>query len=135
MVKTYDQSKEISGKIEISQEVIEVIAGKATHDVPGVYSTQTSFSNEVFNYFNNKEFRAGVHLTKTKEGQLVLDIFVKLEYGSKVNEVALAIQQNVRDQIFNMTNVLISEINVHIVGVVPVRTELKDVLTHEGESK
>lgn len=135
MVKTFEHSKEVSGKIEISQEVLEVIAGKATHDVPGVYSTQSSISNEVYNYFNNTAYRGGVSLSETEEGKLALDIYVKLEYGSKVSEIASAIQKNVRDQIFNMTEILISEINVHIVGVVPVKTELEDVLTHRGEAK
>ncbi|WP_018659845.1 Asp23/Gls24 family envelope stress response protein [Allofustis seminis] len=135
MVKTYDHSKAVYGNIEISQEVLEVIAGKATHDVAGVYGTQKSFSNEVLNYFNNKEFRRGVQLTKSETGELVLDIYVNLDYGVKVSEVALAIQKNVRDQIYFMTNIHINEINVHIVGIVSVKTELADILEKDGDMK
>lgn len=133
MVKTLESSQDIYGDIEISQEVIEVIAGKATHDVNGVYSTQKSFSSEVLNYFKNKEYRRGMQLSRLENGELSLDVYVYLEYGTKVHEVALAIQENVKSRVYYMTDVKLSEINVHIVGMVPVKTELEDVLQPSGE--
>lgn len=127
-----EQSKRqpIQGEIEVSAQVLEVIAGIATHEVSGVYSAQKSFSEDLLKYFANHEYRRGIELT-IKEGQFIFDIYVNIYYGVNVPDLARRVQCHVREQVYNMTEIEIDEINIHIVKIVPEVLELEDIIDDE----
>ena len=51
------------------------------------------------------------------ERQAAVDLYVILEYGAKVPEVAYKIQENVKRAIESMTGLEVVEVNVHVQGV------------------
>lgn len=127
-----NKRSEVLGEIEVSAQVLEVIAGIATSEVPGVHENFKSFSNDFLNYSPNREYRRGMNLT-IEDGKFIVDAYVNIYYGVNVPEIAHKIQKNVRDQIYFMTEIEIEEVNVHIVKIIPEKMKLEDFLDEDGE--
>lgn len=110
------------GEIELAPEVIEVIANIAANEIDGVYALQGNFSSDVKSLFGKSSYNNGVQLT-TDEGGLSVDIFCNFKFGVNVPQVALEIQETVREQVFHMTEIELAEVNVHVVSIVPDKNE------------
>ena len=122
------------GEIEVAPEVIEVISGIAASEVDGVYAMHGNLSSGVTELFGRVNHKKGVHLSQ--EDGLKVDIYCYFKYGVSVPTVALELQKKVREQLLHMTDIELSEVNVHIVGVIPektVFTELTNLYEEDGE--
>jgi len=108
----------VGGTTQVTPEVIEVVAQIATQEVSGVYSMRGTLSDRFTNAFGSSARGKGVELTHSDEG-LVIDAYVFLQYGVVVPKVALEIQNAIQSQISSMTDLRLSQINVHVTGIVP----------------
>ncbi len=122
-----NDTKGTLGEIEVAPQVIEVISGIAANKVDGVYAMQGKMTSGVSELFGRVDHKKGVHLTSDEEG-LKVDIYCYFVYGVSVPKVALEIQEKVREQLLQMTDITLAEVNVHIVGIVPEKTELQELL-------
>lgn len=104
------------GKIEISPEVIEVIAAIAASEVEGVAAMRGNFAAGVAEKLGRKSHRKGVKVDLTDDG-IVLDVYVIVEYGYSIPSIGQEIQKNIRQELQNMTALDVNEINVHVVGI------------------
>lgn len=104
------------GKVEIAPGVIEVITGIAASEVEGLFEMRGSFATDVVEKFGKKSHNKGVKVELTEVG-IVIDLYVVLNFGVSIPQVAQEIQTNIRQNIRNMTELEISEINVHVVGM------------------
>lgn len=110
------------GEIIIAPEVIEVIIGIAASKVTGVYGMRGSFASNVTELLGKAAHGKGVYLTNDEQG-LKVDIYTYLEYGISVPKVAMDMQERVKQQVMFMTDVALSEVNIHVVGVVAEKLE------------
>ena len=53
-------------------------------------------------------------------GDTVLDVYVILYQGARIQETSVALQQNVKMAVQSMTGKPVTKVNVHIEGIVPV---------------
>lgn len=104
------------GKVEISPEVLEVIAAIAASEVEGVASMRGNFATGVAEKFGRKSHRKGVKVDLTEHG-IILDVYVVVEYGYSIPAVGQDIQSNIRQELQNMTALDVNEINIHVVGI------------------
>lgn len=104
------------GKVEIAPEVIEVITGIAASEVEGLSSMRGSFATDVVERFGKKSHSKGVKVELTESG-ILIDLYVVLNFGVSIPEVAQKLQTNIKQTLKNMTDLEIDEINVHVVGV------------------
>ncbi|WP_268913017.1 Asp23/Gls24 family envelope stress response protein [Lentilactobacillus sp. SPB1-3] len=112
------------GNIQIAPNVLEIIAGVATTEVDGVNRMRSSLATSLNELIGRKkEHGKGVKLSYNAAHELVVDIDVFLNYGVSVPKVALEIQGQVEQQLYFMTGLKVSEVNVHVQGVVPEKTE------------
>ncbi|WP_240378065.1 Asp23/Gls24 family envelope stress response protein [Bacillus piscicola] len=111
-----EEEKNELGKIEISPEVIEVIAGLATTEVEGVYSLRGNFATDVAERLGRKNHGKGVKVELGEDG-VKIDISVTLNYGVSVPEVARNIQNSIQQALQNMTSITLDSINVHVLGI------------------
>lgn len=117
------------GKVEISPEVIEVIAAIAASDVEGVSAMRGNFATGVAEKLGRKSHRKGVKVDLTDHG-IILDVFVVIEYGFSIPSVGQEIQTSIRQELQNMTALDVKEINIHVVGI---HFEQKDNLISDTE--
>ncbi|WP_332236800.1 Asp23/Gls24 family envelope stress response protein [Sporolactobacillus sp. KGMB 08714] len=111
-----EEQQEGLGKIEISPEVIEVIAGLAAVEVVGVSDMHGNFAAGVVEKLGGKSFRKGVKVDLTDEG-IVIDVQLTMNYGVSIPEVAEKVQENIAQTLKRMTALDIHEIKIHVVGI------------------
>ncbi|MFC2948210.1 Asp23/Gls24 family envelope stress response protein [Virgibacillus sediminis] len=104
------------GTVEVAPEVIEVIAGIAASEVEGLYAMRGNFASGVAERFGRTTHTKGVRVELT-DTAIIIDLFVILNYGVSIPQVAQNIQSVIRQTIKNMTALEIEEINVHVVGM------------------
>ena len=103
---------------------MEVITGIATAKVDGVHSLH---NKTVADGLSKTTLGKGVYLRTDEDGTVNADIYVYLQYGVNVPAVSIAIQQAVKAAVFDMAEVSITAVNVHVVGIVPEKTPKPDL--------
>lgn len=104
------------GEINITTQVLEKIAATAASEVEGVSKLHRNFQREVGEYLGFDTQGSGAKV-RWQEGQIAIDVNIHLMYGYSVPEVATTVQQRVKEQILFMTDLVVSEVNVHIVTI------------------
>ncbi len=104
------------GKIEISPEVLEVIASLAATEVAGVASMHGTFATGVAERMGRKNFRKGVRVELGEEG-ITIDVQLHMVFGISIPEVAQQVQENISQTLRTMTALEVKAINVHVVGI------------------
>lgn len=111
------QGKESLGDVEISPEVIEVIAGLAATEVEGVAHLRGNFASGVAERLGRKASHGkGVKVDLTEEG-VMIELFVDTHYGVSIPEVCRKMQENVFQTLKSMTAIDVLAVDVHVVGV------------------
>ncbi|WP_267202272.1 Asp23/Gls24 family envelope stress response protein [Limosilactobacillus kribbianus] len=105
------------GTIQIAPRVLEIIAGIAASEVEGVSKMYGSFANSVSELLGRSDFRRGVKIVNNND-DLTIDVDVYVEYGVSVPKVAELIQKRIKQQVALMTSLKVTEVNVHVKGVV-----------------
>ncbi|WP_215509743.1 Asp23/Gls24 family envelope stress response protein [Limosilactobacillus fermentum] len=111
------------GKIQIAPRVIEIIAGIAANEIDGVSKMHGSLANNVGELLGRSDRRRGVKLFNKDDQTLAIDVDVYLDYGAQLPKVAAEIQGKVTQQVALMTDLTVSEVNVHVQGVVTPKEE------------
>ncbi|MGY3749720.1 Asp23/Gls24 family envelope stress response protein [Vagococcus acidifermentans] len=119
-------AEEINGEIVVAPEVIEVIVGIAASNVPGVYAMRGTLASNVTELLGRSAHDKGVYLS-SEEGDIKIDLYCYLNYGVSVPKVAVDMQKKVKQQVLYMTDLELSEVNIHVVGVIPEKTVLPDL--------
>ncbi len=105
-----------SGKIRIADEVVGIIAGLAATEVAGVAGMSGGLGGGIAEILGRKNLSKGVKV-EVGEREAAIDLFVIVEYGVRIPEVANNIQENVKRGIESMTGLAVVEVNVHVQGV------------------
>ena len=118
--KEYMTLPEENGSINISEEVIAAIAVGAVREVEGVSGMMTSMGNSVTDLVNNRKNAQkgakGVKIDMTGAA-LVLDLYLMVQYGQAIPEVAENAQKAVASAIEAMTGCPVGAVNIHVGGV------------------
>ena len=102
---------------QLPDEIGDVkVAGLAAQEVNGVIGMSGSFAEGLNEFLGKKSFAKGVRITV--DGHVVTAaVYVNVEYGSCIPEIALEIQEKVKEAIENMTGYEVKFVDVHIQGV------------------
>ena len=112
-----ENSENTENGIEISNDVIAVIAGVAVSEVQGVASMAGGFAGGISEVFSGKKnMSKGIKVDKT-ENKAKIDVNIIVEYGSRIPDVAYEIQNRVKKSVEGMTGFKVEEVNVHVQGV------------------
>ena len=118
--KEYMTLPEENGSINISEEVIAAIAVGAVREVEGVSGMMTSMGNSVTDLVNNRKKAQkgakGVKIDMTGT-TLALDLYLTVQYGHAIPEVAENAQKAVASAVEAMTGCPVGTVNIHVGGV------------------
>ncbi|HHW10988.1 MAG TPA: Asp23/Gls24 family envelope stress response protein [Firmicutes bacterium] len=104
------------GELRIANEVVAVIAGLAATEVEGVAGMSGGIAGGIAEMLGRKNLAKGVKV-EVGEEQAAVDLFVVVDYGVRIPDVAWKIQDNVKNAVESMTGLDVVEVNVHILGV------------------
>lgn len=111
-----NKKSEELGTIKIANEVVAIISGLAATEVEGVAGMSGGIAGGIADMLGRKNLSKGVKV-EVGDSETSVDIFVIVDYGSSIPDVAWNIQDNVRKAIESMTGLNAVEINVHVQGV------------------
>ena len=118
--KEYMTMPEENGSINISEEVIAAIAVGAVREVEGVSGMMTNLGGSVTDLVTNKKNAQkgakGVKIDMTGAA-LVLDLYLTVQYGQPIPEVAENAQKAVSSAVEAMTGCPVEAVNIHVGGV------------------
>ena len=117
MTNEIDRSQMIeSGQIKIADEVVGIISGLAATEVKGVAGMSGGFTGGIAEILGRKNLSKGVKVD-VGDTEAAIDLFIIVEYGAKIPEVAWEVQESVKEAVETMTGLNVVEVNINIQGV------------------
>src|SRR5690625_4845428 len=104
------------GELRIANEVVSIVAGLAATEVEGVAGMSGGIAGGIAEMLGRKNLSKGVRV-EVGEEQAAVDLFVVVDYGVRIPEVAWQIQESVKRAVETMTGLQVVEVNVHVQGV------------------
>ncbi|NLY20597.1 MAG: Asp23/Gls24 family envelope stress response protein [Tissierellia bacterium] len=104
------------GNVEISNEVISIIASVEALSVEGVMNMRGSLTGDVVEMLGMKNQAKGIK-TGIADDVVSIDVSLVVEYGKNIVEIAEKVQTKVKEAVMNMTGLEVAEVNVYIEDV------------------
>lgn len=103
--------------VKVSEEVVSMIAAKAALRVPGVSKLSGEFADRVTKKILGRENIArGIGISKEEEG-LRIDIYLNVEFGTRIPDLAWEVQSSVKEAVESVTGLSVQMVNIHVEGV------------------
>ena len=107
----------LENNIQISDDVVAVVAGIAASEVPGVADMAGGFAGGISEVLSGKKNMSKGIKVDILEKSTRIDVNIIVEYGARIPDVAFEIQKRVKKSVENMTGLVVEEVNVHVQGV------------------
>ncbi len=104
------------GSIRIADEVVGIIAGLAATEIDGIAGMSGGLVGGIAEILGKKNFAKGVKV-EVGEREAAVDLYIIVKYGVRIPDVALSVQENVKQAIESMTGLSVVEVNIHVQGV------------------
>jgi len=105
------------GRIEVSPQALAAIAGEAALQCYGVVGmANKNLIGGLADLLQPERWGRGVDV-QTRKGQVVVDLYVIVQYGTRISEVANSVMHSVKYALEQVLGMPIGEVNVHIQGL------------------
>jgi uncharacterized alkaline shock family protein YloU len=117
-------NKEVDmGIVKISDEVVGVIAGLATTEINGIVGMSANLVGGITQILSGKKNLSKGVKVSVGENSTAIDLYVVVEYGVRIPDVALKVQENVKKAVESMTGLEVTAVNVHVQNVMIPKSE------------
>lgn len=103
------------GKVEIDRDILLSIINLATKEINGVHSL-TNAELPLLNKMS-KPKSEGVRIKFDINGTLNVDVYIIVNIGYAVPDIAYRVQENIKNSLNSMVGIKPGKINVHVCGV------------------
>ena len=114
--KEYISKVSEEGSVNISEDVISIIAQEAMREVEGFGGVSNSLGKDLAELIGKKSAARGVSVQPGEES-VSIDVFVSIKYSYSVTAVSQGIQESVRKAVEDMTGIPVTAVNVHVGGI------------------
>lgn len=104
-----------AGQIQISDDVISIIAATAAMEVDGIYAIVAD-NNGATEIFSKRTNSKGVKIF-IEDGETDIEVDVCMNLGFKLYEVGMEVQKRIKLAIETMTGIVVSNVNVNVKSV------------------
>ncbi|MCI8806103.1 MAG: Asp23/Gls24 family envelope stress response protein [Clostridiales bacterium] len=106
-----------SGQVNISDDVIAVIAGTTALQTDGVVGMAGNLAGDIIEMLGKRNFSKGVKIS-IEDKNVYIYLGLVMRFGSKVHETALMVQENVKTAVENMTGLSVAAVDINISNLV-----------------
>ena len=129
-----DEKVEIATNLNISEDVIGIIAGLAASEVEGIAGMTLGFVDGINQILgSSKKYSRGVKI-ELEGKKVTVDIFVNVKYGVRIPDVAWAAQTAVKNAVETMTGLEVAAVNINVQGIIFDKPEEKKEEKKEVEA-
>jgi len=104
------------GTIRINDEVISKIAGATVVECYGLVGMVSKGASSFTDILKRENLSKGVEINSIGE-ELIIDLYVIIQFGTKISVVAENIISNVKYNVEKQTGIKVSKVNLNIEGV------------------
>jgi len=105
------------GRIEVSRQVIASIAGHSANECYGIVAMAArGLRDGLAERLQRENLHRGVEV-KVDEDGIEIDLYVVVEYGVRIVEVARSLQDAVRYQCEKTLGINVKQVNVNVQGI------------------
>lgn len=105
------------GRIEISPNAIASLAGQAVLESYGVVGmANKNLGDGIAEVLTRGNFKRGIDV-KLVEHEIYIDLYVVIQYGTRISEVAHGIMNHVKYNVEKALGLPVAQVNVHVQGL------------------
>lgn len=131
IVESVDNNVEIDTNLNISEDVIGIIAGLAASEVEGIAGMTLGFVDGINQILGgNKKYSKGVKI-ELEGKKVTIDLYVNVKYGVRIPDIAWAAQNAVKSAVETMTGLDVVAVNINVQGITFDKKEEVKVETDE----
>jgi uncharacterized alkaline shock family protein YloU len=104
------------GTIKIHRDSIASIAAIAATETEGVKCIGKNFRSGLMELAGKKDYSA-IKVEFDKNGEVCLEIPLVIKYNFSIPDVATKVQENVRNGLEKMTNIIIKDISINVQAI------------------
>ncbi len=104
------------GSVNISEDVIAIIASSAVAEVNGVDGFPTTLGTDIAGFLSKKNSAKGVRI-QISDSEITVDAYILVKYGFVISDVAKDVQNSVVAAVEATTGLKVPEVNVHVCGI------------------
>ncbi len=117
VIEDNDSNVEIDTNLNISEDVIGIIAGLAASEVEGIAGMTLGFVDGINQILGgNKKYSKGVKI-ELEGKKVTIDLYVNVKYGVRIPDIAWAAQNAVKSAVENMTGLDVVAVNINVQGI------------------
>ena len=109
-------SEDNYGKIDVSKDVIAIIAGLATMEVDGVVGITYQVKSGTYTLVQKDAYSKGINIKLSEEG-VSISINLMTDYEKGIYSVAKEVQKKVKEMIEKMTGKNVLRVDINVTGV------------------
>ena len=109
-------SEDDYGRIDVSKDVIAIIAGLATVDVEGVVGITYQVKSGTYSLVQKDNFSKGIDIKVSDDG-VTVSINLMTDYEKGIYSVAKEVQKKVKEMIEKMTGKKVNRVDINVTGV------------------
>ncbi|MBE7009912.1 MAG: Asp23/Gls24 family envelope stress response protein [Ruminococcaceae bacterium] len=103
-----------TGAVNISEEVVQAIAGMAVREIKGI-ALATTLADGLVEKFVKKSFKS-VKI-EMNEKEVALEVHILVDYGVKITPISTELQDAVKRNIETMTDLTVTAVNIFVDGI------------------
>jgi uncharacterized alkaline shock family protein YloU len=104
------------GQIDISPSTIATIATRSVHQCYGVVGMASKNLVDGIAHLLTRDARRGIEVSYDEDG-IVIDVYVIVEYGTRIRIVAQSIQNTVKFHVEKALGTPVKAVNVYVQGL------------------
>lgn len=109
-------TENVPGKIHISHQALASIASESALSSYGVVGLAAKNFAENISRVLIKDPNLGVDISFSKN-EILLDLFIVVEYGTRIKSVASSVAENVKYNVEHSTGLIVKAVNIHVRGL------------------
>ncbi|WP_409253663.1 MULTISPECIES: Asp23/Gls24 family envelope stress response protein [Bacillaceae] len=106
------------GQIDITNDVIAMIAGGAAVDCYGIVgmASKNQIKDGLTDILRKENFTRGV-IVRQEEEEVHIDMYIMVSYGTKISEIAHNVQSKVKYTLNKTVGLAVDSVNIFVQGV------------------
>ena len=108
---------EETSSVKIAPDVVATIAGVSASEIKGVAGMCSTFAGGIAEILGARKNATKGIKVEIKDKTTIIDMYIIVEYGVRIPELAWEIQENVKNNVETMTGLTVEKVNIHIDGI------------------
>lgn len=104
------------GSVKVSEEVVTNIAARAASEIEGIAGMSGGITQGIAERLGRKDSSKGLKV-KVKENEAQIELYIIVNYGIAIPEIASNMQNKVKDVVEKMTGLKVTEVNINVQGI------------------